>query len=77
MRLSETLGMLSTARQYVTDGEGYVSKQRAFVERLERQGLDTDDAIEYLETLEEMQAEYVEHMEKLEQEVLRLVRPRD
>ena len=35
MRLTETLGLLYRARQYVADGEGFVSRQKAFVERLE------------------------------------------
>jgi hypothetical protein len=77
MRLTEALGLLSQARQYVIDGEGYVSRQRAFVGRLERVGVDASDAMSYLETLEEMQDEYIAHMEKLERQVLVLVTPDD
>jgi len=77
LRLTETLGLLSRARQFVIDGEGNLSKQRAVVDRLERVGVDTSDAMDYLETLEEMQAEYTAHMEKLERQVLVLVKPDD
>lgn len=77
MRLTDTLGMLLEARQYVTDGEGYVSRQQAFVARLERKGLDSSHAQTHLDILEEMQAEYVSHMERLERQVLMLVRPED
>ena len=77
LRLTETLGLLSQARQFVIDGEGNLSKQRAVVDRLERVGVDTSDAMDYLETLEEMQAEYTAHMEKLERQVLVLVKPDD
>jgi len=77
VRLTEALGLLSIARQYVTDGEGFVSRQRAYVDRLERRGLDASHALVYLETLEGMQAEYVDHMEKLERQVLMLVKPQD
>ena len=77
MRLTETLGLLSQARQYVIDGEGYVSRQKALVERLERVGVDTSDAMTYLETLEEMQDEYIAHVEKLERQVLVLVKSDD
>jgi hypothetical protein len=77
VRLTEALGLLSIARQYVTDGEGFVLRQKAKVTRLERRGLDVSDALVYLETLEGMQAEYVDHMEKLERQVLMLVKPQD
>jgi hypothetical protein len=75
MLLTETLGLLSTAREIVADGEKCMFEQMAIVDSLEREGYDTSDAIDYLETLEEMQANYVSHMEKLEQQVLLLVRP--
>ena len=77
VRLTEALGLLFTARQDVTDGEGFVSRQKAYVDRLERRGLDASHALIYLETLEGMQAEYVDHMEKLERQVLMLVKPQD
>jgi hypothetical protein len=75
MLLTETLGLLSTAREIVTEGEKYMFEQIAIVDGLEREGYDTTDAIDYLETLEAMQANYVSHMEKLERQVLLLVRP--
>ena len=53
------------------------SQQAAFVEKLESRGQDATAAVEYLETLEGIQAEYVDHREKLERQVMILVRPRD
>lgn len=75
MVLTETLGLLSTAREIVAEGEKYLFEQRAIIEGLECEGIDSTDAIDYLETLEGMQANYVSHMEKLEMQVLLLVRP--
>jgi hypothetical protein len=43
--LTETLGLLPEARQFVTEGERLVSKQRAVVQSLERGGYDTLDAV--------------------------------
>jgi hypothetical protein len=73
--LTETLGLLPEARQFVTEGERLVSKQRAVVQSLERDGYDTLDAVLHLELLEGMQMEYVDHLEKLERKVLVLVNP--
>ena len=75
MLLTETLGLLSSAREIVAEGEKYLFEQMAIIEGLEREGYDSTDAIDNLETLEGMQAEYVSHMEKLERQVLLLVRP--
>jgi hypothetical protein len=75
MLLTETLGLLSSAREIVAEGEKYLFEQMAIIEGLESEGSDTTDAIDYLETLEGMQAEYVSHMERLERQVLLLVRP--
>ncbi len=75
MLLTETLVLLSSAREIVAEGEKYLFEQMAIIEGLEREGIDSTDAIDYLETLEGMQANYVSHMEKLEMQVLLLVRP--
>ena len=75
MLLTETLGLLSSAREIVAEGEKYLFEQIAIIEGLKREGADTTDALDYLETLEGMQANYVSHMEKLERQVLLLVRP--
>jgi hypothetical protein len=75
MLLTETLGLLASAREIVAEGERYLFEQMAIIEGLEREGYDSTDAIDNLETLEGMQAEYVSHMEKLERKVLLLVRP--
>lgn len=75
MLLTETLGLLSSAREIVAEGEKYLFEQMAIIEALEREGSDATDALDYLETLEGMQANYVSHMEKLERQVLLLVRP--
>jgi hypothetical protein len=77
MRLTETLALLSRARAFVTEGERYVTEQKAFVKSLERRGRDTSSALEYLEALEGMQAEYVDLMVRLERQVLRLIKPQD
>ena len=74
-RLTETLDLLSPARQFVVDGERYLTRQKAYVDKLELRGEDTSHAEDYLETLEEMQEVYVEHMEKLERQVMVLVKP--
>ena len=76
-RLTETLGKLSTARKYVVDGERFMSRQKAYVNRLESKGLDTSNAEDYLETLEEMQVMSVENVERLEAQVLSMVKPVD
>jgi hypothetical protein len=75
MRLTETLGLVYQARRYVADDEGFVARQKTFVDRLERSGQNSSDAQIYLNTLEEMQAEYEGNVEKLERQVLRLVKP--
>jgi hypothetical protein len=75
MLLTETLGLLSSAREIVAEGEKYLFEQMTIIEGLEREGSDTTDALDYLETLEGMQANYISHMEKLERQVLLLVRP--
>ena len=75
MLLTETLGLLSSAREIVAEGEKYLFEQMAIIEGLEREGSDTIDALDYLETLEGMQANYVSHMERLERQVSLLVRP--
>lgn len=74
-RLSETLNLLSKARQFVADGERFLTHQKAYVDKLELRGENTSNAENYLETLEEMQEVYVEHMEKLERQVMVLVKP--
>jgi len=73
--LTETLGLLSSAREIVAEGEKYLFEQMAIIEGLDREGSDPTDAIDYLEALEGMQAEYIAHMERLERRVLLLVRP--
>jgi hypothetical protein len=77
MTLVIALRELSKARRIVVDGEECMLRQREIVDRLERQGYDTLDAILFLEYLEEMQAQYVAHRNRLEQQVLELVRPGD
>jgi hypothetical protein len=77
MTLVIALSELSKARRIVVDGEECMLRQRETVDRLERQGYDTLDAILFLEYLEEMQAQYVAHRNRLEQQVLELVRPGD
>jgi hypothetical protein len=77
MTLVIALSELSKARRIVVDGEECMLRQRTIVDRLERQGYDTLDAILFLEYLEEMQAQYVAHRNRLEQQVLELVRPGD
>ena len=77
MTLVIALSELSKARRIVVDGEECMLRQREIVDRLERQGYDTLDAILFLEYLEEMQAQYVAHRNRLEQQVLGLVRPGD
>jgi len=76
-RLTQTLEKLSKARKYVADGERFLSRQKAYVHKLNSAGLDTSNAEDYLETLEEMQVQHVEHMERLEKQVLFLVKPAD
>jgi hypothetical protein len=73
--LSEALEMLSKACKFVVDGERFVSRQKAYVDKLENKGLDTSNAEEYLEILEDMQGKYVDHLYRLEQQVLYLVKP--
>jgi len=75
MLLTETLGLLTQARELVTEGERCVSEQRAIIDTLEHEGYDPTDAVDYLDVLERVQANYVSHMEKLERQVLLLVRP--
>jgi hypothetical protein len=77
IRLVETLEKLSKARKYVVDGERFLSRQKAYLDKLDSSGKDTSDAQEYLETLEEMQVMYVAHMERLEKQVLFMVKPAD
>jgi hypothetical protein len=71
------LEKLSTARKYVVDGERFLSRQKAHLDRLDVAGKDTSDAEDYLETLEDMQVMYVEHLERLEAQVLFMVKPFD
>ena len=73
--LSEALEMLSKACKFVVDGERFVSRQKAYVDKLENKGLDTSNAEEYLEILEDMQGKYIDHLYRLEQQVLYLVKP--
>jgi hypothetical protein len=73
--LAETLDKLSKARKFVADGERFMSRQKAYLHKLDVKGLDTSDAEDYLETLEMMQTQYVEHMERLESQVLFMVKP--
>ena len=73
--LSESLEMLSNARKFVVDGERFVSRQKAHVDKLENKGLDTSNAEEYLEILEDMQGKYIDHLYRLEEQVLYLVKP--
>ena len=73
--LSEALEMLSKARKFVVDGERFVSRQKAYVDKPENKGLDTSNAEEYLEILEDMQGKYIDHLYRLEQQVLYLVKP--
>jgi hypothetical protein len=56
--LTETR-LLPDARRYVIEGAQLVLEQRAVVQKLERDGCDTLDALLQLELLEGMQAEYI------------------
>jgi hypothetical protein len=73
--LAATLDHLAKARKYAADGNKFIARQRALIDRLERQDLDTLDAILFLEYLEEQQEQYVEHRDRLEQQVLDMLRP--
>jgi hypothetical protein len=75
MGLTETLGLLRTARQRVADGNKCLVAQRMIIEDLERDGYDTLDAIFFLEYLEEVQAEYVAYRDRLERKLYELVIP--
>ena len=77
MSLVIALSELSKARRFVVDGEKCMVRQREVVDRLERGGYDTLDAILFLEYLEDMQEQYVIHRDRLEQQVMGLVRPSD
>jgi hypothetical protein len=75
MSLVVTLELLFKAREYVAEGEECLVDQRKIVDRLERRGQDSIDAILFLEDLEDVQEEYVAHRDRLERQVLRLVIP--
>ena len=77
MRLAETLGALSEARDYALQSERWVAEQRSIIEDLELADGDTAEEIVYLETLEKMHAENVEYLMRLERKVLLLVKPED
>jgi hypothetical protein len=76
MSLVETLELLIKAREYVAEGEECLVDQRKMVDRLERRGQDSLDAILFLEDLEDVQEEYVAHRDRLERQVMRLVIPK-
>jgi hypothetical protein len=75
MGLAATLDHLAKARKYAADGKKLIARQRALIDRLEQQDLDTLDAILFLEYLEEQQEQYAEHRNRLEQQVLDMLRP--
>jgi len=75
MNLVVTLEQLRKARRFVVDGEKCMVRQRKIVDRMDRQGFDTLNAILFLEYLEEMQSQYVALRDRLERQLLVLVRP--
>jgi hypothetical protein len=75
MNLVVTLEHLRKARRFVVDGEKCMVRQRKIVDRMDRQGFDTLNAILFLEYLEEMQSQYVALRDQLERQLLVLVRP--
>lgn len=75
MNLVATLEHLRKARRFVVDGEKCMVRQRKIVDRMDRQGFDTLNAILFLEYLEEMQSQYVALRDQLERQLLVLVRP--
>jgi len=75
MNLVVTLEHLRKARRFVVDGEKCMVRQRKIVDRMDRQGFDTLNAILFLEYLEEMQSQYVALRDRLERQLLVLVRP--
>jgi hypothetical protein len=77
MNLVVTLEHLRKARRFVVDGEKCMVRQRKIVDRMDRQGFDTLNAILFLEYLEEMQSQYVALRDQLERQLLVLVRPEE
>ncbi len=77
MNLVIALDELHKARRIVADGEKCLVEQRKVVDRLESDGCDTLEAIQFLEYLEEMQDQYRALRDRLEQRVLGMVRPED
>ena len=75
MNLVVTLEQLRKARRFVVDGEKCMVRQRKIVDRMDRQGFDTLNAILFLEYLEEMQNQHVALRDQLERQLLVLVRP--
>jgi hypothetical protein len=73
MGLTEILGLLSSARQRVANGNRYVVAQRMIMDDLERDGFDTIDAELFLDYLEEAQAAYIAYRDRLERKLARLV----
>ena len=73
MSLTETLGLLASARQYVRDGEEIMFRQRKLIDSLEGFGWDLDADTLLLKQLEEMQSQYVIHRDRLERQLLRLL----
>jgi hypothetical protein len=74
MNLVVALDDLRKARRFVAEGEECMLVQRKVVDRLERQGRDSLDAILLLEYLEEMQDEYVAHLDRLNRQVMGLLK---
>jgi hypothetical protein len=75
MDLVRALNQLHKARSFVIDGEKWLGQHRRMLDRLEREGCDTLDAILFLEYLEEVQEQYVAHQDRLEKQVMGLVKP--
>ena len=59
---------LAQAERHVTDGEALVARQREIVERLERGGHDTREAMTLLRQLEQAQALHIQERDRLLQE---------
>jgi hypothetical protein len=77
MNLVIALDELRKARRLVTDGEKCLGGHRKVLDRLEREGHDTLDAILFLEYLEEVQEQYEAHQDRLEKQVLLLAKAQD
>ena len=75
MNLVIALDELQKARRIAADGQKCLSEQRKIIDRLERGGCDSLDAIQFLEYLEEVQEQYLDHRDRLEQRVLGMVKP--